>query len=86
MDSDSYDAKANCSRIVSKNAIISAICRRFPMKDRNCETDSGIKAMTVAGKFTMTRIEILAVSLHAANHADDPYGSPAFQIRRLLGI
>jgi hypothetical protein len=42
--------------------------------------------MTVAGKFTMTRIEILAVSLHAANHADDPYGSPAFQLRRLLCI
>ncbi len=42
--------------------------------------------MTVAGKFTMTRIEILAVSLRAANYADDPYGSPAFQLRRLLCI
>ncbi len=42
--------------------------------------------MTVTGKFIMTRIEILAVSLDAANHADDLYGSPAFQLRRLLCI
>jgi len=56
------------------------------MKDRNCETDSGIRAMTVAGKFTMTRIEILAVSLNAAKYADDPNGSPAFQLRSLLGV
>ena len=42
--------------------------------------------MTVAGKFIMTRIEILAVSLSAANYAEDPHRSPAFQLRRLLGV
>jgi hypothetical protein len=42
--------------------------------------------MIVAGKFTMTRIEILAVSLHVANYANDPYRSPASQLRRLLDI
>ena len=42
--------------------------------------------MIVASKFTMTRIELLAVSLHAANYADDPYRSPASQLRRLLNI
>ena len=42
--------------------------------------------MTVAGKFTMTRIELLAVSLSAANYAEDPHRSPVVQLRRLLGI
>ncbi len=42
--------------------------------------------MTVVGQFTMTRIEILAVSLSAANLAEDPHRSPAFQLRRLLGV
>jgi hypothetical protein len=56
------------------------------MRDENCETHAKVWAMTVTGKFTMTHIEILAASLHAANHADDPYGSPAFQLRRLLCI
>jgi hypothetical protein len=40
--------------------------------------------MTITGRFTMTRIEILAVSLHAANYADDPNRSSALQLRRLL--
>ena len=42
--------------------------------------------MIVTGKFVMTGIEILTVSLHAANYADDPYRSPASQLRHLLGI
>jgi hypothetical protein len=42
--------------------------------------------MTVTGKFTMTRIEILSVSLRAANYADDPNRSPALQLRRLLDM
>ena len=71
---------------VSKNATISAICCRLPMGNRICETLARIWAMTVVGQFTMTRIEILAVSLSAANFAEDPHRSPAFQHRRLLGV
>jgi hypothetical protein len=71
---------------VSKNATISAICCRFPMRNKSCETLARIWAMNVVGQFTMTRIEILAVSLSAANLAEDPNRSPAIQLRRLLGI
>lgn len=42
--------------------------------------------MIVTGKFTMTRIEILAASLTAANDADAPYSSTVSPLRRLLNI
>ncbi|MEP2027760.1 MAG: hypothetical protein ABJI96_03510 [Paracoccaceae bacterium] len=42
--------------------------------------------MTLASNFTMTRKEIRAVLMQAANDAADPYDSPAFQLRRLLCI
>jgi hypothetical protein len=56
------------------------------MRDKYCETHARVWVMTVTGKFTMTRIEILAVSLRAANYADDPNRSPALQLRRLLDM
>lgn len=42
--------------------------------------------MIVAGKFIMTRDEIIAVTVSAANYADDPHRAPASQLRRLLNI
>ena len=39
--------------------------------------------MIAAGKFIMTRDEILAVAVCAANNADDPHKAPASQLRRL---
>ena len=42
--------------------------------------------MIVAGKFIMTRDEIIAVTVCAANYADDPHRAPASQLRRLLNI
>ena len=42
--------------------------------------------MIVAGKFIMTRDEILAVAVCAANYADAPHRTPASQLRRLLNI
>ena len=40
--------------------------------------------MIVAGKFIMTRDEILAVAVCAANYADDPHKTPASKLRRLI--
>ena len=40
--------------------------------------------MIAAGKFIMTRDEILAVAVCAANYADDPHKAPASKLRRLL--
>jgi len=42
--------------------------------------------MIVAGKFSMTRDEIFAASLKAANSRDDPFKSPVVQLRRLLNL
>lgn len=42
--------------------------------------------MTVTDKFTMTRIEILAVLRQAANHDEEPHESSVFQLRKLLGL
>jgi hypothetical protein len=42
--------------------------------------------MCVAANFKMTQAEILALSGQAANIDDDPYRSPVFQLRTLLGV
>lgn len=42
--------------------------------------------MTVADNFKMTRDEVRAVTVRAANTGDDPRRSPVFQLRTLLGI
>jgi len=42
--------------------------------------------MIVTEKFSLSRDEILAACLNAANFIDDPFNSPTAQLRRLLKI
>jgi len=42
--------------------------------------------MIVPEQFSMTRDEVFAVSLKAANFRDDPFKSPVVQLRRLLNM
>ena len=42
--------------------------------------------MIVIGKFSLSRDEILAASLNAANFIDNPYKSSTAQLRRLLNM
>ena len=42
--------------------------------------------MPVKGQFSMSRDEIVAVSMKAANISDNPYASPVIQLRRLFNL
>jgi hypothetical protein len=57
------------------------------MRKGRIEYLRGAGSMTVyVGKFTMTSVEISAVQAQAANFTSDPFGSPVFHLRSLLGV
>lgn len=40
----------------------------------------------LTGQFSMSREEIVAVAMKAANISDSPFASPVLQLRRLLNL
>jgi hypothetical protein len=57
------------------------------MKDETIEYLRGAGSMNVyAVKFIMTDEEISKVTTNAANFSGDPFGSPVYHLRALLGV